>query len=210
MKIALIGATGTIGSRIAQEALRRGHEVTAISRNPEKVGLEHEQLNMHKADIMDPSSLEEAVKGHDAVISAFGPLFGREEELVAAARTIVEGTRRGGIRRLLIVGGAGSLLTDDGVPLMETSSFPEEIRTLARAHADAYDIYKEADLDWTYVSPAAVIEPGKRTGNFRIGMDRVVTDESGESRISAEDYAVAMLDELEDPQFIRARFTVAY
>lgn len=159
---------------------------------------------------MDPASLEQAIQGHDAVISAFGPLFGREEELVAAARTIVEGTRRGGVNRLLIVGGAGSLLTDEGVPLMETAGFPEEIRTLARAHADAYNIYKEADLDWTYLSPAAIIEPGKRTGFFRIGMDRLVTDESGESRISAEDYAVAMLDELEDPQFIRARFTVAY
>ncbi|MCV4234114.1 NAD(P)-dependent oxidoreductase [Virgibacillus sp. LDC1] len=210
MKVALIGASGTIGRRMTEEALRRGHEVTAVLRNPDRLDSEHERLNKVKADVMDPSSLEEAIQGHDAVISAFGPKFGREEELVAAARTIVEGTRRGGVTRLLIVGGAGSLIADSGVPLMDTPEFPEEIRPLARAHADAYDLYKESDLDWTYVSPAAIIEPGKRTGQFRIGMDRLVTDESGSSRISVEDFAVAVIDELDDPQFIQSRFTVAY
>ncbi|KOR76847.1 NAD(P)-dependent oxidoreductase [Paenibacillus solani] len=210
MKVAIIGASGTIGKRITEEALRRGHDVTAILRNPERLEQEHERLNKVKADVMDPSSLEEAIQGHDAVISAFGPKFGQEEELLAAARTIVEGTKRGGVSRLLIVGGAGSLISDTGVPLMDTPEFPGEIRPLARAHADAYDIYKESDLEWTYVSPAAVIEPGKRTGQFRIGMDRLVTDESGSSRISVEDFAVAMIDELDDPQFIKSRFTVAY
>lgn len=210
MKVALIGASGTIGRRIAEEALRRGHEVTAVLRNPDRFDLEHERLQKAEADVMDPSSLEKAILGHDAVISAFGPKFGQEEELIAAARTIVEGTRRGGASRLLIVGGAGTLIADSGVPLMDTPEFPEEIRPLARAHADAFDIYKESDLEWTYVSPAAVIEPGKRTGQFRIGMDRLVTDESGSSRISAEDYAVAMIDELDDPQFVKSRFTVAY
>jgi len=210
MKVAIIGASGTIGKRITEEALRRGHDVTAILRNPVRLEQDHERLNKVKADVMDPSSLEEAIQGHDAVISAFGPKFGQEEELLAAARTIVEGTKRGGVSRLLIVGGAGSLIGDSGVPIMDTPEFPEEIRPLARAHADAYDIYKESDLDWTYVSPAAVIEPGKRTGQFRIGMDRLVTDESGSSRISVEDFAAAMIDELDDPQFIKSRFTVAY
>ena len=159
MKVALIGASGTIGRRITEEALRRGHEVTAILRNPERLDAEHEQLKKVKADVMDPSSLEEAIQGHDAVISAFGPKFGREEELVATARDC-GGTRRGGVTRLLIVGGAGGLIADSGVPLMDTPEFPEEIRPLARAHADAYDLYKESDLEWTYVSPAAIIEPG--------------------------------------------------
>ena len=122
----------------------------------------------------------------------------------------MEGTRRGGVTRLLIVGGAGGLIADSGVPLMDTPEFPEEIRPLARAHADAYDLYKESDLEWTYVSPAAIIEPGKRTGQFRIGMDRLVTDESGSGRISVEDFAVAVIDELDDPQFVQSRFTVAY
>lgn len=210
MKVAIIGASGTIGKRITEEALRRGHDVTAILRNPERLEQEHERLKKVKADVMDPSSLEEAIHGHEAVISAFGPKFGQEEELLAAARTILEGTKRGGVSRLLIVGGAGSLIGETGVPLMDTPEFPEEIRPLARAHADAYDIYKDSDLEWTYVSPAALIEPGKRTGQFRIGMDRLVTDESGSSRISVEDFAVAMIDELDDPQFIKSRFTVAY
>ncbi|MGV2685855.1 NAD(P)H-binding protein, partial [Clostridium perfringens] len=114
MKVALIGASGTIGRRITEEALRRGHEVMAVLRNPDRLDSEHERLKKVKADVMDPSSLEEAIQGHDAVISAFGPKFGQEEELVAAARTIVEGTRRGGVTRLLIVGGAGSLIADSG------------------------------------------------------------------------------------------------
>ncbi|GAB6928547.1 NAD(P)H-binding protein [Paenibacillus sp. JCM 10914] len=210
MNIAIIGASGTIGQRIVQEALRRGHGVRAVMRNPERLDVEHEQLKKVKADVMDPASLEAALSGTEAVISAYGPQFGREEEMVAAARTIIEGTKRSGITRLLIVGGAGSLIADSGIPLMDTPEFPEEVRPLARAHADAYELYKDSGMDWTYVSPAAIIEPGKRTGNFRIGMDRLVTDETGSSRISVEDYAAALIDELDDPQFVQSRFTVGY
>lgn len=210
MKIAVVGAAGTIGRRIAEEALRRGHEVTAVVRNVSKLDEYKDKMNIVEADAVDPSSIAEAVKGHDAVISAYGPRFGEEEELLEVARSLVEGTRRGGVQRLLIVGGAGSLTTDSGEALMDTLEFPAEVRTLAKAHADAYGIYEECDLDWTYLSPAAIIEPGRRTGQFRIGTDRLITDESGSSRISAEDYAVAMLDELDDPQFTRTRFTVAY
>ena len=210
MKIAVAAASGTIGKALLQEAIRRKHEVTALVRNPEKLGELRDQVRIVQTDLLDPASIAEAVQGSEAVISAYGPKFGEEEELLEAARSILEGTRRGGVRRLLIVGGAGSLITDSGEALMDTPEFPAEIRTLAKAHADAYGIYKESDLDWTYLSPAAVIEPGRRTGQFRIGMDRLITDESGASRISVEDYAVAMLDELEDPQFIRDRFTVAY
>lgn len=210
MKIAVVGAAGTVGLRIAQEAIRRGHEVTAVVRNPDKLNEYKDKMSIVRADAVDPSSIADAVKGHDAVISAYGPRFGEEEELLEAARALIEGIRRGGVQRLLIVGGAGSLITDSGEALMDTPEFPAEIRTLAKAHADAYGIYKDCDLDWSYLSPAAIIEPGRRTGQFRIGMDRLITDESGSSRISAEDYAVAMLDELDDPQFIRSRFTVAY
>ncbi|WP_054957750.1 NAD(P)-dependent oxidoreductase [Paenibacillus dakarensis] len=210
MNIAVVGAAGTIGKRIAEEAIRRGHQVTAVVRNPEKLSEDKEKMNIVRASAVDPSSIAEAVKGHDAVISAYGPRFGEEEELLEAARALIEGTRRGGVQRLLIVGGAGSLITDSGDALMDTPEFPSELKTLAMSHADAYGIYKESDLDWTYLSPAAIIEPGRRTGQFRIGTDRLITDESGSSRISVEDYAVAMLDELEDPQFTRTRFTVAY
>lgn len=199
-----------IGKRIAEEAIRRGHQVTAVVRNPDKLSEYQEKMNIVRANAVDPSSIAEAVKGHDAVISAYGPKFGEEEELLEAARALIEGVRRGGVQRLLIVGGAGSLITDSGDALMDTPEFPEELRPLAKAHADAYGIYQESDLEWTYLSPAAIIEPGRRSGQFRIGMDRLVTDESGSSRISVEDYAVAMLDELDDPQFIGTRFTVAY
>lgn len=199
-----------IGKQIADEALRRGHQVTAVVRNPDKLSEYKEKMNIVRANAVDPSSIAEAVKGHDAVISAYGPKFGEEEELLEAARALIEGVRRGGVRRLLIVGGAGSLITDSGDALMDTPEFPEELRTLAKAHADAYGIYQESDLEWSYLSPAAIIEPGRRSGQFRIGLDRLVTDESGSSRISIEDYAVAMLDELDDPQFIGTRFTVAY
>lgn len=199
-----------IGKRIAEEALRRGHQVTAVVRNPDKLSEYKEKMNIVCANAVDPSSIAEAVKGHDAVISAYGPKFGEEEELLEAARALIEGVRRGGVKRLLIVGGAGSLITDSGDALMDTPEFPEELRTLAKAHADAYGIYQESDLEWSYLSPAAIIEPGRRSGQFRIGIDRLVTDESGSSRISVEDYAVAMLDELDDPQFIGTRFTVAY
>ncbi|MFC7680508.1 NAD(P)-dependent oxidoreductase [Paenibacillus sp. GCM10028914] len=210
MNIAVVGAAGTIGKRIAEEALRRGHQVTAVVRSPDKLDDVKDKMNIVRANAVDPSSVAEAVKGHDAVISAYGPRFGEEEELLEAARALIEGVRRGGVKRLLIVGGAGSLITDSGEALMDSAEFPRELWPLAKAHADAYGIYKECDLEWSYLSPASIIEPGRRTGQFRIGTDRLIMDESGASRISVEDYAVAMLDELEDPQFIGTRFTVAY
>lgn len=212
MKIALYGATGTIGQRIAKEALRRGHEVTAILRDPTKrTGLDlDERMLVVTGDILIPQSVAEAVTGKDVVISAYGPLFGEEDLLLEASYSLVEGTKLAGVDRLVIVGGAGSLEVAPGVALMDTSAFPEEWKPIARAHAAAYEIYNNADLDWTYMSPAAVIEPGERTGHFRIGTTRLVTDDLDNSYISAEDFAVALLDEVDDPYFIRSRFTVAY
>ncbi|MCM3784728.1 NAD(P)-dependent oxidoreductase [Neobacillus mesonae] len=210
MSIALFGATGTIGQAILEEASRRNMTVTAIVRNRFKFNEKRDGLTIVEGDILRPESVAEAVKGHDVVISAYGPKFGEEEELLEAARSLVEGVRNSGVQRLLVVGGAGSLLTESGVPLMETAGFPEEVKPLALAHRDAFHIYEESDLDWTYLSPAATIEPGRRTGNFRIGMDRLILDEAGQSRISVEDYAAALLDEVDDPYFSRSRFTVAY
>ncbi|AZK45002.1 NAD(P)-dependent oxidoreductase [Paenibacillus lentus] len=212
MKILIFGGTGTIGKAILAEALRRGHEVTAVVRNTVKLeGLEDQEgLHLLQGDILMPESIAKAVEGRDLVISAYGPKFGEEDELPEAARSLVEGVKRGGVRRLIVVGGAGGLEVEPGVLLMDTPEFPEEIRPLARAHDEAYQVYKASDLLWTVLSPAAVIEPGKRTGQFRIGTNRLVTDERDQSRISIEDYAVALLDEAEDPQFPGARFTVAY
>lgn len=210
MKIAIIGATGTIGQRLVQEGLRRKYEITAATRDSSKIDKNTERLQGISLNVLDPISVEAVVSGHDVVINAFGPQFGNEGELSEAASAIVEGMKRAGVQRLLVVGGAGSLEVEPGVRLMDTPDFPAEIRPLAQAHVDAYEVYSQSDLDWTYLSPASWIEPGKRTGNFRIGMNRLVTDDDGASRISVEDYAAALFDEVEDPQFVRSRFTVAY
>lgn len=210
MKIAIIGATGTIGQRLVQEGLRRKYEITAATRDSSKIDKNTERLQGISLNVLDPISVEAVVSGHDVVISAFGPQFGNEGELTEAASAVVEGMKRAGVQRLLVVGGAGSLEVEPGVRLMDTPDFPAEIRPLAQAHVDAYEIYSQSDLDWTYVSPASWIEPGKRTGNFRIGTNRLITDDDGASRISVEDYAAALFDEVEDPLFTRTRFTVAY
>ncbi|MNJ27623.1 NAD(P)-dependent oxidoreductase [Paenibacillus bouchesdurhonensis] len=212
MKIVIFGGTGTIGKAILTEALRRGHDVTAVVRNTSKLEslAGEERLHLLTGDILMPESIAGAVEGKDLVISAYGPQFGQEDELSEAARSLVEGIKRGGVRRLIVVGGAGGLEVEPGLLLMDTPEFPEEIRPLARAHEEAYHVYRASDLLWTVFSPAAVIEPGKRTGQFRIGTNWLVTDERDQSRISIEDYAAALLDEAEDPQFPGARFTVAY
>jgi len=210
MKVVLFAASGVIGRAVLQEALKRKHEVTAAVRRPEELDISHERLRAVSVNILDPASVESAARGHEAAISAYGPEHGNERELLAAAASLVEGLAAAGLSRLIIVGGAGSLRTESGEMLMDTEQFPPGVRPLAAAHADAYEIYSGSALDYSYASPAAVIQPGRRTGMFRIGLDQLVVDENGESVISVEDYAVAIIDELEEGNFSRARFTVAY
>ncbi|MBM7645927.1 putative NADH-flavin reductase [Scopulibacillus daqui] len=211
MKIALVGATGTIGQRILQEALRRGHQVTAVVRDPSRVTDQHDNLRVAAGDIFSEESMAQAAAGHDVVISAYGPAAGAEETLTEATRSLVNGVKQSGVRRLLAVGGAGSLEVAPGVKLADTPEFPDFVKPIALAHEKALEIYRhEDDLDWTNLSPAATIESGTRTGKYRTGTEQLVTDKNGESYISAEDFAVAMLDEVENPQFIRQRFTAAY
>lgn len=217
LKISIFGSTGAIGKVVVREAVKRGHEVTAVVRDlarwdSAEAGIVDGKGILHTAtgDVLRPDSVTEAARGMDVVISAYGPRFGEENDLPEATRSLIEGVRRAEAGRLIVVGGAGSLEVEPGVRLMDTPEFPEEIRPLARAHSEALDIIRESDIDWTVLCPAAVIEPGKRTGDFRIGMDRLIIDERDVSHITIEDFAVAMLDEIEDPQFIRSRFTVAY
>ena len=210
MDVVVLGASGMIGKAIVQEALKRKHEVTAAVRNPESIDIEHELLHVTTVDILDAASVADAVRGHEEVISAYGPKLGDEDDLLIAAEAIVKGMQMVGLNRLLVVGGAGSLKTESGELLMDTPDFPADIKPLAAAHARAYEIYKNTELDYTYVSPPAVVQSGRRTGQFRIGLDRLVFDENGESIISVEDFAVAMVDELEEGNFSRERFTVAY
>jgi uncharacterized protein len=212
MKIALFGASGNIGGRIAQEALARGHEVTAIVREPGRLELTHPKLKVVKGDILNPAEVALTAAGHDAVISAFGQgADGNPQSIPEAARSLLAGVQRAGVKRLIVVGGAGSLEASPGVALMDTPEFAADWKPTALAHADALAILQgNIDLDWTFVSPAASIRPGERTGQFRTGADQLLRDEEGKSRISMEDFAVAVVDELENPKSIRRRFTVGY
>lgn len=209
MKIALFGAGGMIGSRIAREALARGHQVTAISRTPGKLAKDLAVTEI-KADARDAQSIAQAVKGHDVAISAVGVGTGDQTSLLQANEALIAGVKQAGAARLLVVGGAGSLEVKPGLQVVDLPDFPEAYKPPALAHREVLNLYRKADLDWTYLSPAAVIAPGERTGKFRLGGDQLVADAKGESRISAEDYAVAMVDELEQPRHIRKRFTLGY
>jgi putative NADH-flavin reductase len=213
VRIALIGATGFIGSAVLREALDRGHQVTAIVRHPEKLP-QHPNLVAQKGDVMNEVETTALVVGHEAVISAYSP--GRDvpdiyQQHISGYRKIISGVKKAGVKRLLVVGGAGSLEVAPGVQLVDTPQFPEEWKAGALATREVlYLLRDESGLEWTFLSPSATIAPGERTGQFRLGTDQLLTDANGQSRISLEDYAVAMLNELEDPKHIRQRFTVGY
>ena len=213
MKIALIGASGMVGSAIRDEALSRGHQVTAIVRNPDKISVKNPSLTIKKGDVLE-GKVDELVRGQDAVISAYNPGWSNPniaDDTIKAYKAIIEGVKRSGVKRLLVVGGAGSLEASPGVQLIDTMQVPDLIRSAILALREVlYTLRKEQDLDWTFLSPAANFTQGERTGHFRLGKDQVVKDDGGESKISVRDYAVAMVDELEKPQHSRQRFTLAY
>lgn len=209
MNVVLFSATGMIGSRILNELISRGHNITAIVRDPSKVPA-HPAVNVIQGNILDPRDVAAKVTGVDAVISAYGPGPGPVSDLLDATRSLIGGLHMADVRRLIFVGGAGSLLVAPGVDLIDSGHLPPEYKDIAIAHRDALNMLRESDLAWTYFSPAGFIQPGQRTGRFRLGKDALLSDEQGKSSISAEDYAVALVDELENPQHIRQRFTAAY
>lgn len=203
MKIALIGATGFIGSRLLAELTSRGHQVTAIVRYPEKVP-QGAGVAAKKGDVYDKDGLAALLAGHDAVISSVHYTASDPAVLLAAVK-------QSGVKRYLVVGGAGSLAVAPGVKLFDTKEFPAIYLDEARKGGAYLDLLKgENGLDWTFLSPSALIEPGERTGKFRLGKDQLLVDDKGQSRISAEDYAIALVDELEKPAHSRQRFTVGY
>lgn len=212
MHIALIGATGFIGSAILKEALARGHRVTALVGHPEKLAAAP-GLTAVGTDVLDQDKLATQLKGHEAVISAFS---GHAQGEVYAyymrgIRSIIAAVKQADVQRLLVVGGAGSLEVAPGVQLLDTPGFPEMYRQSAEGARGALNLLREESfLNWTLLSPSAVIAPGERTGTFRLGADQLLADAKGDSRISVEDYAVAMVDELEKPAHSRKRFTVGY
>jgi uncharacterized protein len=208
MNVALFGASGMMGSRILRELLHRGHTVTAVVRNPEKVTAVGAYVVM--GDVLDPASVAAAAKGAEAAVSAYSPPAGEPSHLIAAAHSLLAGLGWAGVKRLIVVGGAGSLFVAPGLQLVDTPDFPDMYKAVALAHRDVLAILKASSLDWTFFSPAALTEPGERTGNFRLGGTNLVVDAHGQSHISAEDYAIALVDELEKPKHIRQQFTVGY
>lgn len=212
MHIALIGATGFIGSAILKEALARGHRVTALVAHPEKLA-PADDLTPASTDVLDQDRLATQLKGHEAVISAFsghaqGDTYGY---YMRGIRSIVAAAKQADVQRLLVVGGAGSLEVAPGVTVLDSPEFPAEWKQSAEGARDALKMLREEPhLNWTMLSPSAIIAPGERTGRFRLGTDQLLADAKGESRISVEDYAVAMIGELEKPAHVRKRFTVGY
>jgi putative NADH-flavin reductase len=217
MKIALIGASGFVGSHLLTEALNRGHQVTAIVRHPEKITVSNTDLQVKKGDVLQQESVASLVAGHDIVVSAYNPGWGNPkiyEEFIAGSEVILRGSKKAGVKRLLVIGGAGSLEIAPGIQLVDTPQFPAEYKQGALAARDFLSILrKENELDWTFFSPAILMHPGitdGRTTKFRLGKDQPVMNEKGESRLSVEDLSVAVLDEVENRKFIRQRFTAAY
>ena len=213
MKIAVIGATGWIGGTTVGELLQRGHSVTAIARDPSKITTRHAALAVVRADLRDAASIAKAVGRHDAVIAS---VASRKDGIpgfhVATAKLLLDILPRAGVNRFLWVGGAGSLLVAPNMRLVDTPDFPAMYKAEALAQADALEVFRESQspVDWVFLSPAAMIAPGKRHGKYRTGGDRLITNEKGESIISVEDFAVAIADEIEKPKHHRARFAVAY
>lgn len=207
MNFVLIGATGYTGSRVLNEALTRGHRLTAIVRDI--AGLpSHPNLIPRAIDVTDTASLRDALEGHDAVISAFNP---GKDATGRGPRSIIEAVRGHPTLRLLVVGGAGSLEVAPGRRLVDEPDFPAQWKDGALRTAGFLDALRsEPDLDWTFVSPAAMLSPGERTEQYRVGGDQLLTDKHGESRISVEDLAVAVLDEAENGTHHRTRMSVAY
>ncbi|MBE7178499.1 MAG: NAD(P)-dependent oxidoreductase [Mucilaginibacter polytrichastri] len=213
MKIALIGATGFTGAALTKEAAERGHTVTALSRNP-STDTQNDRVMAVKADVFDTDALAETLKGHDTVISAYNPGFTNPnyvEDFGKGSASIEVAAEKSGVKRLIVIGGAGSLYVAPGVQAVDTPEFPEEYRSPAGAARDYLNVLRKNDqLDWTFFSPAFEITTGERTGTFRSGLENPVFDAEGRSHISVNDLAVAVIDEAENPQHVRSRFTVGY
>jgi putative NADH-flavin reductase len=216
MKIVLFGATGNVGQRVATEALNRGHEVIGVVRDPSKSKPTDARAKLVAGDATDQASVAAAVRGADAIVNSISPrpnAYGKgAPSLTVAARSLLAAAQQANIKRLIIVGGAGSLEVAPGVALVDTPQFPEAYKAEAVAQRDALTLYRAeaGDFDWTYISPALIIQPGERTGSYRTTGDQLLSGANGApSSISFEDYAVAVVDELEKPKNLRKRIGVA-
>ncbi|MBC9795961.1 NAD(P)H-binding protein [Sinomicrobium weinanense] len=217
MKVALIGATGFVGTNILKELVNRGHEVSAMSRNSEKSEVKSDKVTPVKVDVLDTDTLAKALSGHDAVVSAFNAGWTNPElydDFLRGARAIQQAAKKSGVQRFVVIGGAGSLYLESGLQVVDTPEFPAEIKPGADA-ARVYleEIRKENDLDWAFFSPALEMHRGitmGRTGKYRLGLENPVFDKKGKSVLSGEDVGVVIADELEQPRHHKQRFTAAY
>ena len=209
MHIALYGATGNSGSRILAELLSRGHEVTAIARTPSKLTAKP-GLTVVEGNVDSAEAIASNIKGADAVVSAYAPPADDTDQLLPVTEHFIQAVKQTGAPRLIIVGGAGSLEVAPGVTVIESGHLPAQWLAIAVSHAKVLDMIKKSDINWTYFSPAGFFVPGERTGKFRLGTNQLIANEQGDSRISLEDYAIALVDELESPRHERERFTIGY
>jgi len=213
MKVALLGATGFVGSALLKEALDRGHTVAAIVRHPEKLD-KREGLVGKAGDVYNTPGLAALIQGNGALISAFNPGWKNPnlyDDQVRGTASIIAAVKKAGITRVLWVGGAGGLEVKPGVRVVDSPDIPEWVRPGSLATINALEqLQKEPELEWSFLAPSAEMPRGQRTGKFRLGGDQLLTDVNGRSRISVQDFAVAMIDELEKPAHTRQRFTVAY
>ena len=213
--VTLIGASGFVGTALLNELLARGHKVTAVVRNPEKINVSNPYLAIVKTDVSDTDALTEACKGKDAIISAYNPGWTNPhiyEDTLRNYPLILQAAKQSGVSRLLCVGGAGTLFCAPGLRVVDSGAIPDAILGGVKSLGEFYlnTLMNEKDIDWVFFSPAGTLEPGKRTGKFRLGKDDLIVDENGKSHISVEDYAMAMVDELENPKHHVERFTIGY
>lgn len=220
MNVILYSATGRAGRCILDELISRGHQVTAVARNLDKLPEQlHNTVKRVQDDLSSVDRIAEIITGADAVVSAYGPPSSDPrytsditytDQLVSVTERLIAAVRKSDSPRLIVVGGAGSLEFSPGVTVLDSGYWPEPYVPIATSHMKAFAALKGSDINWTYFSPPMLIQPGERTGKFRLGGDTLIKDDLGQSQVSFEDYAVALVDELEKPAHERSRFTIGY
>jgi uncharacterized protein len=209
MRVALYGATGRAGSRILNELVQRGHQVVAITRDVQATPAVS-NVSWKTDDLSQVLRIAEVIRDSDAVVSAYAPPQDKTDWLVGVCDRLADAVALCRVPRLVVVGGAGVLLVAPGVTLIQSGKLPPEWMPIALSHAKALAALEKSSIPWTYLSPAAMFDPGERTGHYRVSLDSLLVDSQGESRISMEDYAIAIVDEPEQPKHVRGRFAVGW
>ncbi len=209
MNVVVYGATGNSGSEIVKELVARGHKVTGVARNVEKLK-DVAGVTAKSDDLSNVDAVAVIIKGADVVVSAYQPPADDTDKLIDVTKLQIEAVKKAGGPKLVVVGGAGQLEVAPGVTLIKSGYLPAEYLPIAISHEKAAEVLKGSDINWTYIAPAAYFVPGERTGKYRTGTNNLVSDEKGESRITFADYAIALVDEIEKPKHEKALFSVGY